>query len=411
MKLTLRVASLSLVIFFTIACAVPVFAASLAECITNSQDASHIIRSAPCGIYGIVNSRQSNNATGTTLDITVEYMVHLPLGTPKATVVLFAGGNGDTGIAGNDATGVVTNAGNNFLVRSAQLFADAGFLTVTIDRPQPIPSDAYDQYRVSPRHANDIVAVLLEVNTLYNASQLHVFLAGTSRGALSVVAQNILGIGSLLSSPVNSVNDGLWVGSDSPHPRLVPSFVTVPVHVLAHAQDGCDLSSAAHSKNLHTDFHAAGVEAFFNSVDGGFVVDDDPCNATTFHGFLGIERTAVQKITDRMEYFLKKQSKEAPGNGKPALVINAPYATSTATDTPVAIDLAGLAVDADNDPLTYLLPHATSNRGGSLSLNGSTVEYTPPLGFTNRTDGFVFQIDDGKGGKSNGVILIAVGVP
>ena len=412
MKLTLRVTFISLAIVFTIAYAAwPALAVSLAECITNSQDASNIIRSAPCGIYGIVNSRQSNNATGTTLDITVEYMVHLPLGTPKATVVLFAGGNGDTGIAGNDATGVVTNAGNNFLVRSAQLFADAGFLTVTIDRPQPIPSDDYDQYRVSPRHANDIVAVLLEVNTLYDASQLDVFLAGTSRGALSVVAQNSLGIGSLLSSPVNSANDGLWVGSDSPHPRLVPSFVTVPVHVLAHSQDGCSVSTPANSKKLHNDFHAAGVEAFFNSVDGGFVVDADPCNATTFHGFLGIERTAVKKTSDRMEYFLKKQSKVAPGNSKPALIANAPSLVSTATDTPVAIDLAGLALDANNDPLTYLLPHAASNRGGSLSLNGSTVEYTPPLGFTNRTDGFVFQIADGKGGKSNGVILIAVGVP
>jgi hypothetical protein len=147
---------------------------------------------------------------------------------------------------------------------------------------------------------------LLEVNTLYNASRLDVFLVGTSRGALSVVAQNSLGVGSLLSSPVNSSNDGLWVGADSPHPRLVPSFATVPIHVLAHSQDGCSVSTAANSKKLHTDFHAAGVEAFFNSVDGGFVVDDDPCNATTFHGFLGIERTAVQKIADRTEYFLKK---------------------------------------------------------------------------------------------------------
>jgi Bacterial Ig domain len=61
--------------------------------------------------------------------------------------------------------------------------------------------------------------------------------------------------------------------------------------------------------------------------------------------------------------------------------------------------------------LTYSLPHPTSNRGGTLSLNGALVEYTPPAGFTNRTDGFVFQVSDGKGGKTNGVILVAVGVP
>ena len=61
MKKTLRVAGISLAIFFTIAYAVtPALAVSLAECITNSQDANNIIRSAPCGIYGIVNSRQRN---------------------------------------------------------------------------------------------------------------------------------------------------------------------------------------------------------------------------------------------------------------------------------------------------------------------------------------------------------------
>lgn len=385
-------------------------AASMPECITNST-ADQIIRSAPCGIYGIVSSRQSNSATGITLDIAVEYMVHLPLGTPKAMAVLFSGGNGNAGITGNDLTGEVTSTGNNFLVRSAQLFADAGYLTVTIDRPQPVPSDEYDLYRVSPRHANDIVAVLLEVAELYNAGRLAVFLVGTSRGALSVLAQNELGIGILMSSPVNSVNNGLWVGVDSPHPRLVPSFATVPVHVLAHAQDDCSVSTAAASKQLQNDFRRAGVEAFYNSVDGGFVIDPDPCNATTAHGFLGIERTAVAKIATRMDYFLKKQNKSESANFKPELVNNAPLLVATAMDSAVMIDLAGHVSDANGDSLTFLLPHSTSNHGGLLNLSGSTVEYTPPAGFNNRTDGFVFVVSDRKNGKSSGVVLVAVGVP
>jgi Bacterial Ig domain len=402
---------------FSIAMAMNAFAAnwalaaSMPECITNSQDASNIIRSAPCGLFGVVESRQTTNGTGTTLDITVEYMVHLPSGAPKAIVMLFTGSSGNAGIVGDDTTHVVSQSGSNFLVRSAQLFAEEGYLTVAIDRPEPIPSDAYDLYRVSPRHANDIVAVLLEVNGLYQASQLDLFLAGTSRGALSVVAQNNLGVGSLLSSPVNSMNSGLWVGADSPNPRLVPSFAIVPVHVLAHAQDGCSVSTAANSKKLHDDFQAAGVQAFFNSVDGGFEIDIDPCEAEAFHGFLGIERPATKKIIDRMDYFLKKKKQDFPGNIKPELIINAPFSVSTATDTAVTIDLARLALDADGDTLTYSLPHPTSNRGGALSLNGALVEYSPPAGFANRTDGFVFQVSDGKGGKTNGVILVAVGVP
>jgi Bacterial Ig domain len=399
------------IIFFNAFPAKLALAVSLPECITNSRDANNIIRSAPCGIYGVVNSRQTNNATGTTLDIAIQYMVHLPPGAPKAIVMLFTGSSGNAGIVGDDTTHVVGQAGSNFLVRSAQLFAEEGFLAVTIDRPEPLPSDSYDQYRISPRHANDIVAVLLEVNELYDASRLNLFFAGTSRGALSVVAQNNLAVGSLLSSPVNAMNSGLWVGGDAPEPRLLPSFAVVPIHVLAHAQDGCSVSAAANSKKLQTEFHAAGVHAFFNSVDGGFEIDIDPCEAKAFHGFLGIETTAVKKITDRMDYFLKKQSQDFRGNIKPELIINAPFSVSTAADTAVTIDLAGLALDANGDALSYSLPHPISNRGGILNLNGSMVEYSPPAGFTNRTDGFVFQVSDGKGGKTNGVILVAVGVP
>jgi Bacterial Ig domain len=112
-----------------------------------------------------------------------------------------------------------------------------------------------------------------------------------------------------------------------------------------------------------------------------------------------------------MDYFLKKKNHDFPGNIKPELTSNVSFSVSTAADTAVTIDLAGLALDANGDALTYSLPHPTSNRGGTLSLNGALVEYTPPAGFANRTDGFVFQVSDGKGGKTNGVILVAVGVP
>src|SRR4030095_9433762 len=220
MDKTKRVVSFSAVLIFLIFAPKWARSVSLPECVADSQDANNIIRSAPCGVYGKVNSRQTVGATGTVLDIAVDYMVHLPSGAPKAIVMLFSGSSGNAGIVGDDTTHVVTQAGNNFLVRSAQLFAEAGYMTVTIDRPDPGPSDSYDQYRISPRHATDIVTVLLEVNELYQASHLDVFLAGTSRGALSVIGQNNLGIGSSLSSPVNSINDGLLVGVDSPEASI-----------------------------------------------------------------------------------------------------------------------------------------------------------------------------------------------
>jgi len=382
---------------------------SLPECTTNSQDANNIINSAPCGVYGVVNTRQENDV-GNILDVTVQYMVHPPMGAPKAVVVLFSGGAGGTGII-SDGSGGVAQVGSNFLVRSAQLFAEDGFLTITIDRPSTtvgFSNAQFDQYRVSPSHAQDIATVLAAVNRKYGTQRLNIFLAGTSRGAISITAQNMLGIGSMFSSPVTSPGgnpQNLWVGATSTHPRLKPDFVSVPVHVLAHGQDGCSVSTPPNSAILHTDFLAAGVPSALSDVNGGFELDPDPCNALTFHGYLGIEQNAVKTITKRMTQILLKLKFAFPGNIKPK-AFNTKLATPA--NTPITINLDLLTFDLNGDPLRYSLPHDSSSRGGALQIKGSYVRYWPPAGATHITDGFVYRVSDGKGGTSNGVIRIKV---
>lgn len=384
-------------------------AVSLPECTANSQDANNIINSAPCGIYGIINTRQENSA-GNTLDVSVQYMVHAPMGAPKAVLMLFAGGVGATGII-PDGLGGVAQVGNNFLVRSAQLFAEDGFLTVTIDRPSStvgFSNAAFDQYRVSSAHAQDIATILRRVNAHYGTGHLNVFLAGTSRGAISVTAQNMLGIGSMLSSPVTSQGgspQNLWVGANSPHPRLVPNFVTVPVHVLAHNQDGCFVSTPADSTTLHNDFLTAGVPSVLSGVSGGFELDPDLCNALTFHGFLGIEESAVETITKRMTQILLKLKFAFPGNIKPSALSTR---LATMPNTPVTLNLNTLTFDVNGDALRFSLPHATSSRGGALQIKGSVVRYSPPAGQSNILDGFVYRVADGKGGASIGIVRVKV---
>lgn len=406
MKKATRVVSFSIAIVFIAFAAKWALAVSLPECITNSQDANNIILSAPCGIYGIVNARQENGS-GTTLDVTVQYMVYVPVGEPRAVVMHFAGGNGDTGIQGTDATGEVTHAGNNFLVRSAQLFAEDGFLAVTIDRPSTtvgLSNADFDLYRVSQRHAHDIAAVLSEVNSRFGTADLDLFLAGTSRGAISVVAQNMLGIGSMLSSAVTSPSGNtLWVGSTSTHPRLVPEFVEVPAQVLAHEGDACFVSTPANSAILHSDLIASGVSSVFNQLNGGFVVDPDACQAKTFHGFLGIENAAVDTITDRMKQILAVNDKLYPGNHKPRAK-NARFLTHGRV--PILINLAALTSDPDGNFLFHSLPHNSSNRGANLLKFGPYVLYIPPSGFSNVLDGFVYTAADGKGGKSIGIVAV-----
>ncbi len=295
------------------------YATNKPECIKDSKKKTgFIISSAPCGTYGIVTTR-----TKDAQDVVVQYMVHRPAGVPKALVVLFAGGNGDTGIEGDPATGEVTKAGNNFLVRSAQLFAKNRYLAVTIDRPLVGPTLTpefptnieFDQYRISAEHGTDIGAVISEVNT----EDLPVFLAGTSRGALSAVAQHKLDlgiVGILLASPETSSGGPgtLYIGRPN-YPNLQPEFVTVFAHVLAHELDGCFVSTPENSEKLHHDFINAGVDSRFDEITGGFDLTGTDnitaCDAKTHHGFLGVENKAVKKITKRMDQILKAIKKRS----------------------------------------------------------------------------------------------------
>jgi hypothetical protein len=62
-------------------------------------------------------------------------MLHEPATAPKALVFLISGGKMNSYIIGSEITGEVTVAGNNFLVRSAHLFAAQGYRVITMDRP------------------------------------------------------------------------------------------------------------------------------------------------------------------------------------------------------------------------------------------------------------------------------------
>src|SRR5262249_43349066 len=158
--------------------------------------------------------------------------------------------------------------------------------------------------------------------------------------------------------------------------------------VLWHTADACFLTTPADSQALFNNLQAAGVTAAFDAVSGGVTVTSPPasldlCGALHFHGFLGIEPTAVGKVTA----WLDGRVAALAGNGRP----EAPFATvTTAAGTPKAIDLSPLARDADGDALTYALSHSVTSRGGTVSVTGSTATYTPPGGLSNATDYFVY---------------------
>jgi len=267
---------------------------------------------------------------------------------------------------------------------------------------------AADFYRVSVDHAVDILAVLESLGT----GHLPVFLSGTSRGAISVVAQNLIATGVVISSPATlDRSDGgrrLYVGRPDT-PNLQPSYVRRPTQVLWHAEDGCVGVSPADSRAFYDSLVANGNDASFSIGSGGVRVttagngvSPDVCGALSYHGFMGIENTVVGAITGWLDQRVAALGHDTPPHAASAEV-------RTAAGVPAQIRLAWLTHDRGRGPLSYALPGTATSFGGQAVLNGRTVTYTPPVGMTSGTDYFVYAVTDRHGGVGAAVVTVHIG--
>ncbi len=201
-----------------------------------------------------------------------------------ATLVLLPGGAGGIGLK----DGVPTS--QNFLVRSRERFADAGFNVAIVGRP----SDRADLdlvFRTSPEHVEDLRHV---VEHLRAGLGKPVWLVGTSRGTTSAAAAAIaLGdaiAGVVLSSSITEP------GTPGAVENLPLENIRVPVLVLHHSRDACRLTPPDMAKRI-----VAGLtqspRATLLMVDGGSGARGKPCEALHWHGFIGMEAEAVDAIT------------------------------------------------------------------------------------------------------------------
>lgn len=200
-----------------------------------------------------------------------------------ATVLLLPGGKGGIGIKNGAPTS------ENFLVRSRDRFAAAGFNVAVLGRP----SDREDldlAYRAGADHVEDLRRV---AERLKRDLGKPVWLVGTSRGTTSAAAAAVaLGTGI----------DGLVLTSsitDAGRPGAVQNMalkeVRVPVLVLHHRRDACRSTPPGPAPRI--------VEGLTNApakrlamVDGGSGAYGDPCEPMHWHGFIGMEQQAVDEI-------------------------------------------------------------------------------------------------------------------
>lgn len=213
---------------------------------------------------------------------------------PKASVILFAGGHGGLQIADDGAYGW---GKGNFLVRTRQLFADAGLAVAVIDAPSDRKAPAFlNGFRQTREHAADVAAVIA---WLKQQAPVPVWLAGTSRGTQSAayIATEL--------SPAQGGPDGLVLTATiltDPKGRAVPNMplekVRIPVLVVHHEQDGCRLCAFSEMPALMRGLAGTPRKELI-AMSGGNNVGD-PCEAMAHHGFNGLESEVVGRISGWM---------------------------------------------------------------------------------------------------------------
>ncbi len=213
---------------------------------------------------------------------------------PKASVILFAGGDGGLEIS---EKGSIRYLSENFLVRSRQLFAARGLAVAVVDAPSDRQKTGLKGFRQTPEHVADIKAVIAWLKQQKNVP---VWIVGTSNGTLSAAFAAIKLSGSqdgpdglVLTSSIldRAGNDKL-----RPVPEMPLEKISVPVLAVHHEQDGCKFCPYSQISNLMNKLSGAPRKellTFKGGQDRG-----DPCQALAHHGFNGSENDVVGKIAD-----------------------------------------------------------------------------------------------------------------
>jgi len=220
---------------------------------------------------------------GTRPDVTTSYW-WMPREGAMATVLLFSGGVGGIGYReGEPKSG-------NFLIRSRNEFAKAGFNVALMGNPSDMPK-LTPAFRQSPEHFADVGAV---VQDLRARSHVPVWLVGTSQGTISAAAAGI-DLGSAIQGVVLTATlSGQQFGGSVPD--LALNKLTVPVLVHQHAKDSCKLTPPYLAERLMSKLTASPVKKYME-VDGGQNPTGPPCEAFHYHGYIEMEPEAVAQIS------------------------------------------------------------------------------------------------------------------
>jgi len=230
----------------------------------------------------VINLNPRNN-------VELNYL-YLPHNNAVAHVILFVGGKGTLKFT----EGWLRKRGKNFLLRSRELFRAQHFNVAVFNAPsdQRSSSGLKKGGRTSSEHIIDINAL---IDDLKSKKDLPVWLVGTSRGTESVAwaaihsRDKISGV-VLTASISEPNNNGISL------PEMDLKKISAPVLLIAHQQDDCKVTPPTGAKLISAEL-ANATKVILEYVSGGLPAKSSPCKALSAHGFYGIEKQVVTKIT------------------------------------------------------------------------------------------------------------------
>ena len=182
-------------------------------------------------------------------------------------------------------------------------FVDSGLMVALVDAPSD-KDKLLPKFRISKNHANDMIAVVKYMN---NVADVPVWVVGTSLGSLSAASVAIKKqkriAGAILTSSVTRSDDEHKITKQFPDGVLGLNLgkLKKPVLVLVHQDDACSVSPPEDAEKIKASLSSSSrVEVI--SLKGGEPPKSKACQAMSQHGFLGVEREAVEKMA---EFILK----------------------------------------------------------------------------------------------------------
>jgi pimeloyl-ACP methyl ester carboxylesterase len=220
--------------------------------------------------------------------VTESFLLVRPASTPVASVIIFAGGDGNLAMT---ARGIGQLQGN-FLVRTRVRWAREGFLVAVLDQPSDRKSGLWN-FRTTVEHAADVKEAIAAMREL---ARVPVWLVGTSMGSLSAA-----NAGARLSE---GGPDGIVLTSSVTETSKVSYETTrhaglgdirVPTLVVHHKDDTCRASPFSGAEDIIKALKQAPVKELM-AFEGGSPAISPPCEAKAPHGYLGIEAKVVSAI-------------------------------------------------------------------------------------------------------------------